>query len=299
MLNAKTGHSRRFRPPPLTVILGAFLILAGTAIAQSTLPENAAEAIVRGERYMRQALSTYEAHYPDRPLWQQAFSEGRTAVRLAPDHPEPLRFLAEAYSRANWPGPALRTWNEFLAAGGVLDSDGEQLYLADAHSNAYASYQRGELEQAAEAYLAITRVVPTDADSHRWLGRILLELGMPEQAVAAFEALTELEPEDAGADYFLDLARAQTRYGIVAANAFFEGVAAYEDGDLSQARNAFANATARNADYAEAWAWLGRVAFERGNYSDAFDAYSRAVNLRPADTNYSWFLKESERLMGN
>lgn len=139
--------------------------------------------------------------------------------------------------------------------------------------------------------------MPDDVDAHRWLGRILLELGLPEQAASAWQTVVELSPGDAGAQYFLDLSRAQSRWGSEAANAFFNGVAAYESGQMTQARNAFAQATARNTDYAEAWAWLGRVAFEQGNYEDAYNAYSRAATLQPGNTTYSWFRQESQRLM--
>lgn len=276
----------------------ALLFALSGAFAQAVLPENAAQSISRGQALMQEALATYDAQYPDRPLWQQAFREGRTAVELAPGHPEPLRFLAEAYSRSNWPGPAVNTWNDYLAAGGTLDQEARELYLRDANANAYASYQQGNLEMAAERYLAVTQAVPNDVEAHRWLGRILLEMGLPEQATAAWQTVVELDPADEGAQYFLDLSRAQARWGVEAANAFFNGVAAYEEGNMSQARNAFAQASARNANYAEAWAWLGRVAFEQGNYEDAFNAYSRAASLQPGNSTYSWFRQESQRLMG-
>lgn len=267
------------------------------AFAQSTLPANAAEAIERGQALMDEALATYDAQYPDRPLWQEAFREGRSAVQLAPGHPEPLRFLAEAYSRSNWPGPAVRTWNEYIAAGGVLEGESRDLYLRDANANAFASYQQGDLETAAERYLAVTQAVPNNVEAHRWLGRILLEMGLPDQAIAAWQTVLELDPSDAGAQYFLDLARAQARWGTEAANAFFSGVNEYESGNMTAARNAFAQATARNANYAEAWAWLGRVAFEQGNYQDAYNAYARAASLQPSNATYSWFRQESQRLM--
>ncbi len=293
----KVGGSRPLAGVLVAGFLALSLALSG-ALAQSALPSNAAESIERGEQLMEEALATYDAQYPDRPLWQQAFREGRNAVELAPGHPEPLRFLAEAYSRANWPGPAVNTWNQFIAAGGTLDDEARELYLRDANANAYSAYQQGNLELAAERYLAVTRAVPDDVEAHRWLGRILLEAGMPDQASAAWQTVMDLDPSDAGAKYFLDLSRAQARWGVEAATAFFNGVAAYEAGDMGQARNAFAEATARNADYAEAWAWLGRVAFEQRNYEDAYNAYSRAANLEPNNTTYSWFRQESQRLQG-
>ena len=282
---------------PLTALLLAAGLLLSAAFAQS-LPANAQEAVDRGEQYMADALASYETQYPDRPLWQAAFREGRTAVSLAPGNPAALRFLAEAYSRANWPGPAEETWEEFLAAGGTFSEADAELYAEAGIANAYAAYQRGDLEAAAELYLQVTRNVPNNLEATRWLGRILLEMQRPEQAVAAWRTLTELDPSDAGAQYFLQLSQAQARWGIEAANAFFQGVRAYEAGEMVQARLAFANATARNDSYTEAWAWLGRVAFEQGHFEDAHSAYSRAVSLAPNNDTYSYFEKESKRRMG-
>lgn len=276
--------------------LGILVVaLAATAGAQ-TLPANAQEAVDRGEALMAEALATYDAQYPDKPLWQAAFREGRTAVSLAPGNPAALRFLAEAYSRANWPGPAVNTWEEFAAAGGVFDEEAAELYGADANRIAYAAYQQGDKAGAAEKYLKVTQVLPDNLEAHRWLGRILLELRQPEQAVVAWRNYLDLDPDDAGAQYFLSLAQAQARWGIEAANDFFAGVEAYDAGNLTAARTSFASATARNADYAEAWAWLGRVAFEQELYSDAAVSYGRAAALAPGNDTYAWFKKESERL---
>lgn len=289
--------SRSLRLPFLTLLISA-VALASAAAAQA-LPTNAQEAIQRGEALMAEALATYgDAQYPDKPLWQAAFREGRTAVSLAPGNPAPLRFLAEAYSRSNWPGPAVKTWEEFAAAGGIFDAEAADLYGQDANANAFAAYQRGDKALAAELYLRVTRTLPKNLEAHRWLGRIMLELRQPEQAVVAWRNYLELDPNDKGAQYFLSLAQAQARWGIDAANDFFAGVDAYDSGDMTAARTSFASATARNADYAEAWAWLGRVAFEQKLYADAAVAYSRAAALDPGNETYAWFKKESERLQG-
>src|SRR5690606_12660974 len=105
------------------------------------------------------------------------------------------------------------------------------------------------------------------------------------------------DPAAVGAEYFLELAQAQARWGVQPANDFYAGIAAYEAGNMQQARNSFAAASARNANYAAAWAWLGRVNFEQGLYEDAHAAYSRALALEPDNSNYQWFTAESVRLM--
>ncbi|MBW7916507.1 MAG: tetratricopeptide repeat protein [Trueperaceae bacterium] len=276
----------------LAITVAALVAAAGA----QALPANAQEAVDRGEALMAEALATYDAQYPDKPLWQAAFREGRTAVSLAPGNPAALRFLAEAYSRANWPGPAVTTWEEFAAAGGTFDDAAAALYGEDANEIAYAAYQRGDKVAAAERYLKVTQALPSNREAHRWLGRIMLELRQPEQAVVAWRNYLELDPTDKGAQYFLSLAQAQARWGVDAANDFFAGVEAYDAGNLTAARTSFASATARNADYAEAWAWLGRVAFEQQLYSDAAVSYGRAAALAPGNDTYAWFKRESERL---
>lgn len=284
---------RKLTLPTLGVLLLAFVSFA----AAQSLPQNAAEALDRGEALVAEALATYDAQYPDRPLWRQAFAAGRTAMDLAPGQPEPMRFMARAYSLSNWHGPAVDTWQAFLGAGGQLSGDDAELFSLSANEYAYAAYQVGNLELAAERYEQITRVLPDDVEAHRWLGRILLELRLPDQAVAAWRTVVELEPGSPGAEYFLELSQAQARWGVDAANSFYAGVAAYESGDLTRARNSFAAATARNDSYAAAWAWLGRVYFEQELYSDANLAYERATALAPDVQAYQWFARESARLM--
>lgn len=280
----------------IAALAAVVLSLAANAAFAQDLPSNAQEALARGESAMQEALATYPAQFPDRPLWQTAFREGRTAVDLAPGHPEPLGFLAEAYSLSNWHGPAVSTWQQFIAAGGEFTSEQAVLFARSAHENAFAAYQTGDFGRAAELYALIANYVPDDVEAHRWLGRIMLETRRPQQAVAAWRTVLELDPTAEGAEYFLELAQAQTRWGIEAANDFYAGVRHYEEGNLSQARNSFAAATVRNADFAQAWGWLGRIHFEQGFYDDAHAAYSRALAIEPSNANFEWFTRESLRL---
>ncbi len=297
-MNVMTDHlpTARRLALGLSYLLALVAFVVTNVSAAQALPGNASEALARGEAAMQEALATYPAQYPDRPLWQQAFREGRTAVSLAPGHPEPLGFLAEAYSRSNWHGPAVETWKLYFAAGGMLDEEQAALFAASANENAFAAYQAGDLARAAETYALVTHYVPDDAEAHRWLGRIMLETRRPEQAVAAWRTLLEIDPDAEGAEYFLQLAQAQARWGVDAANDFYEGIRLYEAGSLALARNSFASATARNANYALAWSWLGRVHFEQGFFEDAHAAYSRALALEPTNPNYEWFTRESLRL---
>ena len=273
--------------------LSLALLISSSAIAQ--LSGSARQAVDRANEMMEFVLDNYTVHYPDQPYWQEVYAEAKHAINLAVGAPEPIGVLAEAYSRSHWHGPAFQTWLEFAAAGGEFTAEQLELFTLSAEQNAYAAYQRGELDSAADYYRAITRHNPRDENAFRWLGRIASEMGNPEEAVAAWEVVVELTPDDRGAQYFLDLARAEAKWGVSAAHYFFDGVRFYEAGDLAQARLSFASATSRNGSYAEAWAWLGRVNFETERFTDAARAYERASNLEPGNSTYKYFLQESNR----
>ena len=271
------------------------LTLSTVAAQEAPLPAAAEEALAEGRAAMEEALETYNAQYPDRALWQEAFRHGRRAQSLASGHSEPLRFLAEAYSRANWYGPAWNAWRDYLGRGNLLDAEATPLYSEVGSQIGYTFYQQGELEEAAEVYRQIIDVVPFDLEAHSWMGRLLIEMGQPEQAISYWQTVVNRDHRDNRAEYFLELARDQAQWGTEAVNAFREGVAFYEEGNLERARERFARATTLNREYPEAWAWLGRVAFDSENYADARTYYRRARNLQPSNDTYAYFFEESER----
>jgi tetratricopeptide (TPR) repeat protein len=273
-------------------------VAAGSAGAQEAqLPEAAQEALDQGAAAMSEALSTYGAQYPDRPLWQEAFRHGRRARSLAPGRPEPLRFLAEAYSRSNWYGPAWNAWLEYLDAGNLLGPEDTPLFTEVGSQQGYNFYRQGRLEDAAEVYRRIIDEVPFDPQAHTWMGRLLIEMERPGQAIGYWQTVVDRNPGDARAAYFLELAREQSVWGTRAVNAFREGVRFYEQGALERARERFARASSLNGAYPDAWAWLGRVAFERDNYRDARTFYQRASSLAPGNQTYAYFHEEAGRRM--
>lgn len=285
-----------------TIIASASLAIAlsfGTVVwAQSTLPQAAAEALVEGELLITEALATYPSQYPDRPLWQAAFEAGRRAAGLAPDRLEPLHFLARAYTLSHWIGPAWSTWEDYLRRGGVLSSDDQELVASVGKELGYGAYERGDHELALQYYLRVTDLVPQDAEAHVWVGRILVESGRPAESIPFWDQVSRLDPADTRAAYFLDLAREQSRWGSAPVNVFREGVNLYEAGQANEAAERFARAVLLNPDYPTPWAWLGRVAFESGDYADAGTYYANAVRLEPGNETYRYFLNESGRLTG-
>lgn len=269
------------------------ITLFAASHANTPLPENAQVAVNQARASMELVLDTYTVHYPDQPYWREVYEEAKQAINLAVGAAEPIGVLAEAYSQSNWHGPAFQTWLDFVSAGGEFTAAQLALFTESAEQNAFAAYQRGELAVAADFYRAVAKQNPADANAFRWLGRIASEMNNPEEAVAAWEVVVDLTPGDDGARYFLDLSRAQAKWGTAAADYFFDGVRLYEANDLNQARLAFASATSQNSSYVDAWAWLGRVNFEQEKYADAARAYQKAADLDPNNSTYSYFLREA------
>jgi tetratricopeptide (TPR) repeat protein len=258
------------------------------------LDEDTQALLTNGEIVMQQAIDAYPKAYPDLPLWQQAITYGKDAVAAAPGKVEPLRFLAEVYSRANWYGPSYQTWNELLTLGYTLDADAIPLFEKVTFELGYGAYAQKNYQGALEYFQKIIDIVPYDKEAYVWAGRILLETKRPEEAIAYWQVATQRDNTDERAQYFLQLSRDQAKWGIEAANAFRKGYTFYEQGDLIQASNNFSLAVSKNEMYSEAWAWLGRVAFEQRQFGDAATYYREATTLEPTNETYSYFYEQAQ-----
>jgi tetratricopeptide (TPR) repeat protein len=125
----------------------------------------------------------------------------------------------------------------------------------------------------------------------------LLETQRPQEAIHYWQVAVDRDATDERARYFLQLAQDQAKWGIEAANAFREGYSFYEEGDLIQASNHFNLAVSKNEMYSQAWAWLGRVAFEQNKFGDAATYYREASRLEPDNETYKYFFNEAENRM--
>ena len=245
-----------------------------------------------------------------------AYNEGRTAAalgafsRAAEANPEFEQAAARAGRTAlelGRPGAARRFLNMLLARNPEDQQAAYLLTLADAQeawgpaagSAFYAGqelYNQGRVAEAAERFIEASDANPEYPEAATWAARSLQESGQAERAVPYWERVVALEPEDDTARYFLGAAQAQKDIGAEAVSAFNEGVKAYGEADLSAARAAFETATEREPTYAEAWGWLGRLAFEGGRYAEARAAYERALELEPGNASFRFFEAEAARL---
>ena len=192
-----------------------------------------------------------------------------------PNNSEYSRYLDEAQARLGFGSDAASVFYEGL----------EAYYLDD-------------VESAWQKFQTAADLSPSFADAQIWAGRLALERRQPDLAMTYWQRATALNPGDERAKYFLDVATKQQRWGIDAFNAFEAGFLAYEKGDKDGAAEQFRRATTSNSAYAEAWAWLGRLAFEDEDYTLASQHYQRAGQLEPSNTTYSYFFAESQRRSG-
>ena len=275
------------------VTLVVLSTLLGSVLAQD-LSAEAATALATGETAMQVALSRYEQHYPDRPLWREAIRYGQEARGLEPTRPEPLRFLAEAYSRTGWYGPAWQTWNDYLALGGNLDPAAVPLFTQVGGELAYDRYREDRVEDALAIYQRVSDIVPYDKEAFVWAGRLLLELNRAADALPYWQTVVERDSTDERAQHFLQLTQNEVQWGRDAARTYQEGLAHYEKGNLSDAADKFIQASELSEDFSDAYVWAGRSLLELGRPAQAVPYWRTLTQRDSADARASYFLQLAE-----
>lgn len=216
---------------------------------------------------------------------------GRTALELG----------RSRVARRFWAGLLERNPEDRTAAYYLELADAQERWGAAAGRAFYAGqdlYNRGEVRGAAEQFVAASDANPEYPAAASWAARTLQESGQAARAVPFWERVVGLNPDDESARYFLEAARSQQAIGEGASEAFNAGVGAYGQADLEGARRAFETAVAEAPNYADAWGWLGRLAFEGGRYGEAAELYGRALGLEPGNATYRFFEAEARRLGG-
>ena len=239
--------------------------------------------------------------------YRDAIGYYQTVVNLDPSQETTKVQLALSYEAVGDDRAALQLYRELADEypdnqnyARYVEAAEDALTYGQAASDAFfkglSLYYSGQPDQAWIAFAQAARANPDYRKPFVWAGRVALELRQPDDAVAYWQRAVQLEPSDDTAAYFLKVARNQARWGVEAYTAFEEGVNLYNAGSLSEAEAKFSEAAQSNPDYAEAWAWLGRVNFENSNYTEAVSAYERAYDLNPSEQAYRYFYQESGRL---
>lgn len=230
-----------------------------------------------------------------------------TVLEVAPDDEEALRWLARiAFERGDVEGAevASRLWERLLAV--APDDATARYYLersrqrvafgvaaSDSFHAAVAAYEAGDLEGALQAFQTALTANPDFVDAEVWAGRVALELGLPQLAADHWRRVAEARPEDGGAAYFLSVAETQAAYGVRAGRLYFDGLAAYEAGDLETATERFVAAAEANTSFVDAWVWAARSLQEGGRAAESVPYWERVLELEPDDERAAWFLRRA------
>jgi tetratricopeptide (TPR) repeat protein len=155
-------------------------------------------------------------------------------------------------------------------------------------------YAEGRTADALERFRRAAESSPRYSTALRWAGRIALELDRPGEAAGYWQRLVEIDPADQEAREILDLARNRERYGTEAFAAYQQGLTAYGEGNRARAAEHFETAIRLSREFADAHAWLGRIAFEQGDFSAALERFRTAVAFAPGNTGYRFYLSAAE-----
>lgn len=206
-------------------------------------------------------------------------------INLQLDEEEAARSYFERLVDAN---PDHQTARDYL----TIIAEREQ--VGDAASQAYrdglSAYEEGRTIDAYERFQEALSHNANFTDAAVWAGRTALELENPQAAVDYWSQVVEARPEDSAARYFLDVARTQAEYGVIAGRAFQDGQSAYEQGDLEAAAEAFGTAVETNPTMTEAWEWAARTRQELGEPELAEYYWEGVLERRPGDETVRYYL---------
>ena len=258
----------------------ALALAASAAWGQSALPEDAAAALRAGQMAAAEAIATYEAHYPDQPLWREAIAQGERARELAPDRVEPLLFLAQVYGVTGWTSRTWEAWQAYLDAGGTLDARSRADAARAALVLGYQAFTAGAMGRARDLLEASYELEPDDLTTVTYLGQARLELGdalgaIPLLALAA-DTYPQLRP-------MLQRAELGAAHGQRTADAFLAAEREFAQGNMSGALSLYVAAIQGDPGFVEAIKGAAEVNAAIGRADEARRLWERALQLDPDD----------------
>ena len=255
----------------------AFVIALGAVNAQA-LPDAAADALARAQAAAATANLTYERHFPDQRLWREAIAAGQEARSLAPDHPAPHRFLAQAYATVQWYSRAWDAWEAYRRTGGVVDAQAERHLVTTATWLGVTAFDAGRREEALPYLETVLQYAPRDVGTRDRLATWHLDRGEDAEALPHLRVLAE----EVSADYDerLALTLRRVEHGAAASEAFDEGVRSLAEGRFEDAIDALRSATRQAPTFGEAWLALADALLESERLDEAVEAYRGAIEFQ-------------------
>lgn len=227
-------------------------------------------------------------------------------IELDPDHAEALRWLARMAFEEGDTAEAMQTWGRLVQV--APDDEGARFFLelsrereevgveaSEAYRAGIRAYEAGDLAGAHELFSSAFDHNPAFADAAVWAARSAFEAGRPTAAQPYWLAALEVDPEDARSAWFLEVTRAQIRWGVAAANDFYAGQTVYAQNDLDQAEQLFRSAASRNPIYVDAWVWAARTSQEAGRAEEAVGLWQEVLRLDPSDSRARYFVQLAQQ----
>jgi len=172
---------------------------------------------------------------------------------------------------------------------------------------------QGDLQAAAEAYVALIKQRPEMVRPRLSLASVFLQSGQAPLALTTLKEAVQLFPEDARAHYAysyalevseqIEAARRERNEAVRLKPDFAEahyahGLAADRDGDTVQAIQSYRLAIQSDAHLARAHLGLGQALQKQGKLEQAVAAMDSAVKLAPGDPVPKAYLDKAKALLG-
>lgn len=240
---------------------------------------------------------------------EEALAEFGMALVANPDYVDAEVWAGRIELESRRPARAVPHWENVVSAR--PEDEGAAWFLGyarvlarwgveagEAYYRGLGAYEAGDLEAAAAEFQAATAADDDFVDAHVWAARSLQEAGEPLAAIPHWERVLALDPADERAAWYLTRARQALEFGPVAGPAYYDALAHYQAGDPAEAERLLRVAVDANPAFAQAWGYLGRIAFQEGRYAEAEEAYGRAASIAPEVDDYAFFAAEARALQG-
>ncbi len=227
------------------------------------------------------------------------------AIELNPKDSQPYQWLGRIYLEQGNATTAREYWQraEALKPDAAnryflnLSQDSTRYGTPAVHSFSlgYDAYTSGQKEAALQAFSTATQAAPGWLEAKRWVGRTQLELGQGQAAFATWQQIGQSPQATASDRYQLRVAELSSQFGMVAAQSYLQGVVQFQAGSRGQARESFKQAVVASPNFAAAWYWLGRSAYEGKDYAAAAEAYQQVLRLEPGNKEAAYWLAQTRK----
>jgi tetratricopeptide (TPR) repeat protein len=271
----------------------AIIFSLSVGLSQGLAPE-AQQALNKGAQAAAQALATYDHQLLDKPLWREAINYGLEAQHLAPNSPEPYRFLGQVYSTVAFYGRAYENWTMYLELGGVANPQTTRYLIEASQWLGSAAYKNGQYEDAVKYYTTLHELQPDSEEANQHLALSYQALGQPEKALPYLRTLSSTLPDRGDYASLYEITQEQSTYGLEVSNAYRTGLAAYNSGNKSDALTSFRQAVQLNNNFENALLYAARTSLELGFSSEAVIYWKRILVLSPNNPEATQALATAE-----